>query len=492
MQLALPLPELSIPADEAYPPPLARRVFCNRSLRLDHIEMVGFDMDYTLAVYKQAEIDRLSIEATTRKLVELGYPSQLLHMRYRTDFPIRGLLIDRRLGNVLKMDRYRYVKKAYHGMRELSREERRHLYHTKRLRPGSRRYHWVDTLYGLSEVSVFAAVIEALEQEGEHVEYDQLFSDVRASIDAAHRDGSILDEVAADLPRYVERDPDLGPTLHTLRSSGKRLFLLTNSQPAYTEQMMSHLLDGAMPEYPSWKNYFDLIVTAACKPRFFTEKAPFREWTEEGEREVTELERGRIHMGGNIEDFEHLTGATGDKVLYVGDHIYGDALRVKKDSAWRTAMILQEMTDELDALERCNEELTRLDALEDLRDRLSDELRERQMRVKAIDRRLQDTSDGNGADPELQAARLRHRRAIDKLRMRLRTVGREHNELEDQTDLAFHPFWGSLFKAGSETSSFGDQVEVYACLYTTRVSNLRWYSPMHYFRSPRDRMPHEM
>ena len=32
------------------------RVFCNRNLRMDSIETIGFDMDYTLALYHQ---DRL-------------------------------------------------------------------------------------------------------------------------------------------------------------------------------------------------------------------------------------------------------------------------------------------------------------------------------------------------------------------------------------------------------------------------------------------------
>ena len=42
-----------------------------------------------------------------------------------------------------------------------------------------------------------------------------------------------------------------------------------------------------------------------------------------------------------------------------------------------------------------------------------------------------------------------------------------------------------------ENSRFGEQVEDYACVYTSRVSNFRFYSPMQYFRGPRDRMPHE-
>ena len=60
------------------------------------------------------------------------------------------------------------------------------------------------------------------------------------------------------------------------------------------------------------------------------------------------------------------------------------------------------------------------------------------------------------------------------------------------TQAIFHPYWGSLFKHGVELSSFGDQVEHYACLYTSRVTNLANYSPLHMYRSPRDLMPHEL
>ena len=48
-----------------------------------------------------------------------------------------------------------------------------------------------------------------------------------------------------------------------------------------------------------------------------------------------------------------------------------------------------------------------------------------------------------------------------------------------------------MFREGYEVSKFGEQVEAYACVYTSRVSNFRFYSPMQYFRGPRDRMPHE-
>ena len=312
MQLTLPIPGFGV-GDEAYPRRPSRRIYCNRSIRLDHVTAVGFDMDYTLAVYKQAEMDRLSIDATVQKMVKKGYPEELLTMDYRTDFPIRGLLIDKKLGNILKMDRYKYVKRAYHGLRELTLEERRTAYHTRRLRPASERYHWVDTLYGLSEVAVYAAAIECLEEEGS-VDYDALFGDVRECIDQSHQDGSILDHIMADHSRYVWRDPELARTLHHLRSSGKRLFVLTNSYPEYTERMMEYLLDGALHPYTSWRSYFDLVVTASKKPVFFTEERPFFEVHEyEDWRETTKLERGKLYAGGNQKTFMEALGTTADR-----------------------------------------------------------------------------------------------------------------------------------------------------------------------------------
>jgi HAD superfamily 5'-nucleotidase-like hydrolase len=488
LQERFPAPEFDSPTGSVFPPPAGRRVYCNRNLRLDQIKAVGFDMDYTLAVYRQAEMDRLSIDATVGKLVDRGYPEELLSMKYRTDFPIRGLLIDRKLGNVLKMDRYRYVKTAYHGLRRLTREERRRAYHTRRLRPGSGRYHWVDTLYSLSEVAVYAAVVEHLEARGGDLDYEQLFFDIRDCADISHQDGSILDVVLADLPRYVDRDPDLGLLLHKLRSAGKRVFLVTNSGPEYTKVMMSYLLDDGLDEYPSWRNYFDYICTASQKPSFFTEKAPFVDF--ETEKESRNPSRGRVYTGGNIADLQRALGVAGDEVLYVGDHIYGDVLQAKKESTWRTAMIIQEMDAELRVLREHALSFERADSLEQMRDAVQDELREHQARLKQAERTLNEHESG----PERatwDAKRVRHRRSIDRLRAQLKDLDAERVALSDVLEKAFHPFWGSVFKAGNEVSSFGSQVEQYAGLYTSRATNLSQYSPMHYYQSPRHRMPHE-
>ncbi len=84
------------------------------------------------------------------------------------------------------------------------------------------------------------------------------------------------------------------------------------------------------------------------------------------------------------------------------------------------------------------------------------------------------------------------KRAVDRVRARLRTADAELRQIEERCDARFHAFWGSLLKEGAEQSSFGAQVEEYACVYTSRVSNFLSYSPQQYFRSPRDVMAHEI
>lgn len=516
-QLPLPLDDFG---SRERGPGIARqdRVFCNRNLKMSGISWVGFDMDYTLAIYDQPAMDDLSIRATIAKLIARGYPEFIKTVPVSTQFPVRGLLIDKRFGHVLKMDRYKHVHKGYHGFRELTKEELRALYHAKKIRPATPRYHWIDTLYALSEVATYAALVDAMEKKGYAVDYARLFTDIRECIDEAHRDGTILDEVASNLPHFVHRDPNLAPTLHKLRSSGKKLFLLTNSRWAYTEKMMTYLLGGAMAEYPTWRNFFDVVIVAATKPIFFTERRPLLERDGETTRPATlPLERGKIYEGGNLQELERALGVTGDEILYVGDHIYGDILRSKKDSAWRTAMIMQELETEIAAYESCKEDFATIESLDDQREHLEDDLRYYQARIKELTRQVEhrtgerlDKSDRqsardlasvlnlaergglSGTVAELEADRMRFKRAVERIRGKLRQIEAEVNALDRRIDLRFHPYWGSLLKEGSEQSSFGKQVDDYACLYTSRVSNFLAYSPQQSFRSPRDVMAHEI
>ncbi|MGC4114400.1 MAG: HAD-IG family 5'-nucleotidase [Myxococcales bacterium] len=473
----------------------ARQVFVNRNLRLSGIDLVGFDMDYTLAVYRKQSIEQLSFEMTLDRMIQKrGYPESIRSLAYDHAFVMRGLAVDRVWGNLLKMDRFRHIGRAYHGRTLLASEEKKRVYRGEKIDLKSERFAWIDTLFALPEACLYAEVVETLEAAGQKVDFDKLYVDIRECIDEVHRDDSLKSVIRTDLARFIVPDPELGPALHKLRSGGKKLFLLTNSGWDYTDLVMKFLLDGFLPEYPSWRHYFDLVVSAAGKPSFFSENRPFLEVDPSTNKPIGEartLERGKAYQGGNLADFERMAGIGGEKVLYVGDHIYGDILKSKKSSLWRTCMIIEELEDEIAYTDRCASDVTRLSALESLRARLDDEVNTRKLALNALERRLERSGLDEETRRHVEDVRKKEKAELERLRKALKESGEEAEALEARVEKGFNSYWGLMFKEGTENSRFGEQVEQYACIYTSRVSNLLAYSPMQYFRSPREFMPHE-
>ncbi|MBI4511050.1 MAG: HAD-IG family 5'-nucleotidase [Deltaproteobacteria bacterium] len=475
--------------------PRTRRIFVNRNLRMEGIELIGFDMDYTIGIYNQAEMERLSIELTLKKLVQRrGYPAGIQELDYDPSWAIRGLVVDRVHGNVFKMDRHGHVGRVFHGRRMLNREERTALYRKERIRLSAPRYAWIDTLFALPEAVTYLRLTDYLEQAGRARFFPQLWQDVRECIDEAHRDDSLKSAVRANPGKYFVVDPDLPAALHKLRSSGKRLFLLTNSLWDYTDVVMRFLLDGKLAAYPTWRSYFDILIVGGAKPAFFTDRNPFVEIDPHSGKVIGEpkgaLQRGHVYQAGNLGDFEKLAGSGGDRVLYIGDHIYGDILRAKKSSVWRTCMIVQELENELRVSELLAEKIQLQSELDRKRRNLDAEIDFQQLLLKSL-QKLADEGK-NGSATFLDAAKRHAKKTLDELRSALRGVTAELDKLEEELDRSYNPNWGPIFKEGNENSRFGSQVEDYACLYTGRASNFLAYSPLRYFRAPRDKMPHEL
>jgi len=450
--------------------PYSRRIFCNRNLRLDRLRFIGFDMDYTLARYTQA-MEYLQSEMALARLVQrYGYDRGILAIRYDPDFAIRGLTVDTARGHILKMDSHRFVGRVWHGTKPLDAEVRRQTYTNRKVSPSDERYVMVDTLFSLPEISLYSQLVDYVDRMEAHTSkptYEKLWGDLRSVMDSLHRDGTLKARIRSDLARYIFEDDELAETLHRFRSSGKKLFVLTNSEPDYTQAVMSYLLDGRYPGYATWRDYFDFVGTSACKPSFFTSEEPFYEVDEElhiTDVEVSSVRRGAIASGGNFLDFARLMGMVGEEVMYVGDHIYGDILRSKVHTHWRTAMVVQEMEDELDQIHAHRASLEALDTKQRHRFQLTLEL----------------------------AARALDGERAEALRGEIRERGREIQSFEQGFAASFNPGWGMLFRDRAELSAFGAQIEDYACVYTSRVSNFRFYSPQWYFRSPRDRMAHEL
>jgi hypothetical protein len=54
-----------------------------------------------------------------------------------------------------------------------------------------------------------------------------------------------------------------------------------------------------------------------------------------------------------------------------------------------------------------------------------------------------------------------------------------------------NPSWGPIMRAGNDKSLFARQVERYADVYTSRVSNFLAQTPFAYLRASRGTLPHD-
>eukprot|EP01089_Gocevia_fonbrunei_P006156 TRINITY_DN16714_c0_g1_i1.p1 TRINITY_DN16714_c0_g1~~TRINITY_DN16714_c0_g1_i1.p1 ORF type:complete len:207 (+),score=33.09 TRINITY_DN16714_c0_g1_i1:49-669(+) len=140
---------------------LDTRVFVNRSLRLDRIEWIGFDMDYTLAVYKDA-VESLAYDIAVGHLLDIGYPKSISKLKYDPSFPIRGLFLDKELGNYLKVDNFGSILLGIHGRTPIPKRKLYEVYPSGRviLNDIGRRFHLFDTLFTMPEMCLYADLVD--------------------------------------------------------------------------------------------------------------------------------------------------------------------------------------------------------------------------------------------------------------------------------------------------------------------------------------------
>ncbi|HYR53132.1 MAG TPA: HAD-IG family 5'-nucleotidase [Candidatus Dormibacteraeota bacterium] len=471
--------------------PRRHRVFVNRNLRLSKIRAIGFDLDHTLAHYDPIPVEELAFDLSKQKLVKSkNYPREILDLKYDPTFVIRGLVVDKKRGNLLKMDYFNFVSRGHHGLRELRSEERERAYRSSRIRLSHENYSSVDTLFHLPEVYLFLCVVGLLERAGEkRSDYTQAYDDVREMIDEAHRDGSLKSVITANLDRYIRLDTEMRTVLEEFRRGGKKLFLLTNSDWAYADALLRHLLERGRGAPSHWSEIFDLVVVEAKKPSFFAANAP-----PEAVPEAVALPTAiRIVRGANGSYLEKTLGAGGDEILYFGDHTYGDILLSKKALGWRTAMLVPELDREIRVTQDHSRDFDRLS-------RLSAERHHLEIDKAALGRELRRLAllqgETDGTDPARRAeiaARLQSiPEEIKHIEQRSVEMDPEIEELRMKIDRAYNPYWGSIFREGNESSRFGHQLKDFACLYTSRVSNFLHYPMNYYFQSPIGYMPHDI
>ncbi|MEI6593020.1 MAG: HAD-IG family 5'-nucleotidase [Holophagaceae bacterium] len=465
--------------------PRHRGIFCNRTLNLRSVRAIGYDMDYTLVDYRAEAFERMVHAQARERLVSEGWP--VAGLEFDPGMVTRGLVIDTELGNLVKANRFGFVKRAMHGTRMLEFHEQRSAYSQVLVDLSEPRWVFLNTLFSLSEGCLYAQAVDLLDRGAlpRPFEYASLYRHIRARVDAQHLEGHLKAAVAADPDRFVVQDPEAALALLDQKASGKKLLLITNSEWTFTSRMMTHAYDRHLPASMTWRELFDIVVVSARKPAFFTEAGPFFEVVDEtGLLRPLEgtLRRGGLYLGGSAAQVERDLGISGDEILYVGDHMFGDVHVSKRTLSWRTALVLRELESEVAALEAFRgtdqQLLTLMTKKEGLEAGLS------QARLD-----LQRQRGGYGPAPDATVPALEA--TVHALRGQLVALDAEIGPLAQASTALVNPRWGLLTRAGNDKSHLTRQIERYADVYTSRVSNFLFATPYAYFRSPRGSLPHD-
>ncbi|RUS21625.1 5' nucleotidase family-domain-containing protein [Endogone sp. FLAS-F59071] len=366
-------------------------VFINNELNLSHIEVYGFDYDYTMANYTD-QLSRTIYQILRDILIEqLRYPAGLRCLDFDPDFAIRGLHYDLQNGWLMKVDSFGNIQlnTVYVGREPIKNPDQIIQLHNGIHIPP----HYLNTnmfqlndLFSIPEACLLSDVLQYFKDHDTNFHPSYLYDDVRAAARILHSGSSrggigglLHHRVMENVEQYLERSTKLVQYLENLTRNGKKLFLLTNSSFPFINRGLTYITG-----YPNWRDLFDAVIVLADKPNFYRSNRPFRRITEPTWAFVDGFHKEEVYQGGNLKDFSKFTGwyidsglkiqyelktlpsdrkigvgsdknliskyiPFGDvqKVMYIGDHIFSDLEEPNVQQGWRTGAIIRELETEL-------------------------------------------------------------------------------------------------------------------------------------------------
>ena len=451
------------------------KVFVNRILNMKKIKYIGLDMDHTLIRYQTQHFETLVYRLVVAHLIkEKRYPQAIEKFIFHFDDAIRGLVIDSKNGNILKLNRYGAIRDSYHGTNRIDYAEQKQFYRSTYVDLNDNNYMVVDTSFSIAFCVLYAQLVDFKDKNPLALpSYHLIALDVLSVVDTVHSDGSLKGEIARNLDHYVRKEPQMVYNLKKYTQFKKKFFILTNSEYHYTKRLLDYAINPYLSAGETWHNLFEIVITLAQKPRFFYDTLPFL---------AIDAQTGHmsnwqgtitpgVYQGGNAKKFTDDLKLTGDEILYIGDHIYGDILRLKKDCNWRTALVVEELGAEIDA--QLKSKPIERNIIEQMENKKNLEQTLIDLQTKVIE----------DNDPRTSNIKL--------IQTEITQIDNQITRLLKQQNNFFNRMWDRVFRAGAEESYFAYQVERYACIYMEKLADLLAYSPLTYFRSMRRRLPHD-
>jgi hypothetical protein len=180
-----------------------------------------------------------------------------------------------------------------------------------------------------------------------------------------------------------------------------------------------------------------------------------------------------VYEGGCSSLFTQGINVDGEDILYIGDHIYGDILRVKKSVYWRTALVVEEL----------DYEVKKIKSMKDTDKKITEFM----LKKKVLEEHVVDMVTRNIDEAiAINEDELRYEQK------KISDIDKEIGTLISRREEAFNKYWGETMRAGAEESYLAYQVERFACIYMSRLKSFLSCSPRTYFRAFKRTLPHEV
>lgn len=467
---------------------IQKTVFINRTLNLKKIKYVGFDMDLTLVQYNTYNFEQLAHKIMLKKLVNnFHYPKSIQRLDFQFSQSIRGLVIDKKKGNLLKLSKYGEIRQAYHGLKNIPYIEQKNTYKQTYINLSDSRYDSVDTAFSIAFASLYSQLVDKKSYskiKDKLPSYEQMAKDILYSLDEAHSDGSLKNYLKKHLKQFIIQDKKIAEGLENFLLHKKKLLLITNSDYAYTDTLLKYSINPFLTKHKKWQDLFEYSITSSKKPHFFYTKTPFLKidpLTKKTQKHNKKLVPG-IYEAGSSHWLTKALKTDAENILYIGDHIYGDIVRLKKDCSWRTGLVVEELQKEVDANNKSLSIDLKIKKLMNIKIPL-----EKKLNV-LISNKIKKKSNGKNLT-KVYLTKYEKQKLL--LNTQLLKIDEKLSTLIKARKTLYNSYWGDVMRTGTTPSFFANQVEKFACIYMSSIVNFLSLSPRNYLRSEKKEMAHE-
>jgi HAD superfamily 5'-nucleotidase-like hydrolase len=403
------------------------------------------------------------------------YPESIRAFKFNMKGAIRGLVVDTEHGNILKLNRYAAIRQSYHGTKPIDFKAQQAFYGSTYIDLNHPNYSVIDTSFSIAFCVLYCQLVDLKDKDKAALpSYHILADDLLEVVDLVHANGSLKQKIAKNLDYFVMKDGRLVDAMARFIHYGKKILIITNSEYKYTKILLDYAINPFLPQGKTWDDFFEYVIAKSHKPRFFYDNLPFLKIDAQTGvmRDLEGPLLPGVYQGGNAVQLTNALGFSGDEILYIGDHIYGDILRLKKACNWRTALVVEELGTEIKAQKKASAVEKKISNNMQKKRHLEQEY------VRLSTCKLDETADKYDA-------------AIRLLQDEITALDTQVSDLLIQERRFYNITWGQVFRAGAEESFFAHQVDRYACIYMEKLNDLFSCSPLTYFRADRRVLPHD-